>query len=245
MNENNSAVYGEVEAGRSSKVRQILENMRQTISTINFDMAETLAEATEKNYFREWGYETRAAYVEQNLDIKEREVQYLIRISTVSRSMGYAREDIEGIAISKLKQIFSLEPDGVYFNPETQENEPLEGHIRRLVDMAHDTGLDAIKAEVRKLKGLVGDNDLTWMNYQVTRLTKENVVLPGMEAFRKYLGSKGAVEREGTTEYSDGFVLEMIFAEILSGMPSESSADLQDEVVIGGDEEDYAEAEAA
>jgi hypothetical protein len=41
-----------------------------------------------------------------------------------------------------------------------------------------------------------------------------------MEAFRKYLGSKGVVEKEGSTEYSDGFVYELIFAEILSGAPS-------------------------
>lgn len=230
MSETTSAIYGESEAGRSSKVRQYLESLRQTISNINYDLAELLVEAQEKNYFSEWGT-TLDEFVEQNLDIKARQAAYLMRIVKVSKSMGYHRTDIESIGISKLKEIFSLEPDNTWFNPDTQENEKIAGHIERLIVIAPSTGLEAIRAEVKRLKGLVGENDLTWNNYQTTRITKDNVILPGLEAFRKYLGSKGAVEKEGSTEYSEGFVYEMIFAEILSGAVHEGEGEeIQDEV---------------
>jgi hypothetical protein len=238
MTEINSAVYEQSEAGRSAKVRQHLENMRQTLSTINFDMAELLTEAQDKGYLAEWGH-TLKTFCEQNLEIKERQAQYLMRVVRVSTSLGYVRQEIEGISISKLKEIFSLEPDNVWLNPDTQLHEKLDGHIRRLVELAPTTGLEAISAEVKRLKGLIGDNELTWWNVQVTRLTKDNVITPGLDAFRKYLGSKGVEEKAGSTEYSDGFVAEMIFAEILSGMPGEQGEDLEDEVVIG--EQEYEE----
>lgn len=218
--ETKSAYYGEQEAGRSTKVRQQLENIAQTINTINFDAAELLVEAQDKGYLDEWGT-TLKQFVEDNLDIAEREATYRMRIVRISRQVGYQREEIDQIHISKLKEIFSLNPDGYYFNPQTQGNEKLDGHIHRLVDMAR-TGafLESIKTEVKRLKGLSGENDLSWNNYQTTKLTKENVIEPGLEAFRMYLGSKGITEKEGSSEYSDGFVYEMIFAEILSGAPT-------------------------
>lgn len=223
------AIYGEVEAGRSAKIRAHLENIRQTLSTINYDIAEMLVEATERNWFAEWGYPSRSAFIEQNLDMKERAAEYLMRVVIVSKQMNIPRNEIEHIGISKLREIFSLNPDNKYFNPETQENEPLDDHIRRLLVIAPSTGHEAIKSEVKRLKGLVGENELTWMNYQITRSSKDNVILPGMEAFRKYLGDKGAVEKEGSREYSDGFVLEMVFAEVLSGAPTPGD-DIEDEV---------------
>lgn len=224
------AIYGEVEAGRSSKVRQFLENIKQSKNTLDFDAAELLLEATEKNYFQEWGYESRAAYVEANLDMKDRQVAYLTRIVSISRKMNYTRDQIENIGISKLREIFSLEPDHEWLNPETQIKEPISDHIHRLISQAPSLSYEAVKAEVRKLKGLVGDNDLTWVNYQVTRLVKDNVILPGMAAFRAYMGSKQVPGPDGGTEYSDAFVLEHIMGEILSGAPVEDNV-IEDETV--------------
>jgi hypothetical protein len=232
------AVRDEAEAGRSAKVREYLENIKQSITTINFDAGELLAEATEKNYFSGWGYESRKAYVTANLDMSDRNADYLIRIVTTSKAMNYQRHEIEGLGISKLREIFSLNPDGFFMNPETMENEPLSDHIRRLVVIGPTTGYEAILLEVKRLKGRVGENDLTWTNFQTTRLTKENVIEPGLEAFRQYLGSKGVHEKEGSTEYSDGFTLEMMCAEVLSGAPS-GAEEFKDERETVPNESDF------
>lgn len=224
------AIYGEVEAGRSNKVRQFLENIKQTKNTLDWDLAELLAEATDKNYFQEWGYESRKSYVETNLDIKERQAHNLVRIASISRKLNYTRESLEHIGTSKLREIFSLEPDHEWLNPETQIKEPISDHIHRLIQQAPSLSYEAVLAEVRKLKGIVGDNDLTWVNFQVTRLVKENVILPGMAAFRSYMGSKSVPGPDGGTEYSDAFVLEHIMGEILSGAPVTEDA-IDDEVV--------------
>lgn len=222
------AIHGEQEAGRSRRVRQHIENLRATIQHTNWELGVLLAEATEKNYFSEWGYENRRSFVEENLDIKDRQAWNLIRIVTISEKLGYTRDQIEPIGTSKNREIFSLEPDNKWVNPDTGFAEPVVDHMHRLIELAPSLSYEAILAEVRKLKGLVGENDLTFVNFQVTRLVKENVVLPGLSAFRSFMGSKGIVGPDGSKEYSDGFVLEHICAEILSGAPVESD-EIQDE----------------
>jgi hypothetical protein len=223
------AIRDEAEAGRSRKVRQHIENIKQTMSTVQWDLGELLAEATEKNYFTEWGYENRKAYVEENLDIKDRQAWNLIRIVSLSSTLGYTREQIEPIGNSKNREIFSLEPDQSWVNPETQIAEPIVDHMHRLISLAPTLSYEAILAEVRKLKGIVGDNDLTWMNFQVTRIVKDNVCVPGLNAFRAYMGSKGIVGPDGGKEYSDAFVIEHIFAEILSGAQVQEP-EIEDEI---------------
>ncbi len=230
----NAPIYGEAIAGRSSQVRKQLEGIKSQIDSMGLDEAELLLEAQENNYFAQWET-TLDDYVNTNLGIKPREAKYRMAVVRGSRALGYERSDLEFVGISKLKQIYRLDVEGTYYNPETQKNEKLSDHIHRLMTMAEQgTGLAAIEAEVRRLKGQVGDNEETWANFRVTRSVKDNVITPGLNAFRKYLGSKNVKDENGSTEYSDSFVLECVFAEVLAG--SESVEEITDEVENDSDE---------
>ena len=227
---NPPAIVGEREAGRSATVRKRLMMLVGDIAENTFDMAELLAEAVAGNLPRQWGYDDIYDYGEQELGLKERKIQYLVRIVQVCTAVGLKREHYEPAGVSKLREITRLNPEGSFFNPATKEPEPLNEHIVTLVT-DHDkyTGKELLE-EVRRLRGEIGENRPVTKMMQWTESTYLNVILPAQELARRRLGSAGRDKDTGDAiEYSDSVVEEMIHAEFLADPNNEPEPE---EIVI-------------
>lgn len=207
---------GESSKERSNYVRLELDCLRASQQQTTFEMADLLAETHDKNYWSDWGFQSFGHYVQESLDIKERQAYYLIQIVTVSRKLNIDRNEIEGIAISKLKEIFSLDPDNFYYNAESGEKEPLDAHIMRLVALAPSIGLDAIKAEVRRLKGLP-EKPGTWRNLYFEDPAMAETWDRAIELVKRHSGNGKEDPITGQIrEISDAAAAERMAADILS-----------------------------
>jgi len=217
---NQPAIIGEAgagqEAARSAEVLKKLESLTKGIEKETFDIAEPLAEVREQRYFELWNYETFWAYAAAALGIGKRQAQYLLRIVAVSEIMGIPRAKYENLGISKVKEIFSLDPHGFFTNHAAATNEPLHEHIAKLLDSASAMSFEDIKAEVARLKGMDKENSLVWIRTKMTKSAKENVYDKAVELARAQLGSAGRDEEGTAVEYSEGAALEVICSDFLS-----------------------------
>lgn len=225
LDENNPpAIIGEAVAGQAAKraqsIRAEIRGLDKLVVDSTFDIAERLAEVKGACYYGAWGYQTFADYVETELDMKVRKAQYLVRIVNIAKQLGIERVQYEKIKITKLREIFTLEPTDFFWNETTQHNEPIHAHIVRLVDEANGMTLEQVVEEVARLKGLTGDDALVWINTKVKRIVLEEVILPAREKARLLLGSQSQSAGEAT-EYSDGACEEVIHAEFLNGFQLE------------------------
>lgn len=214
---NPPAIVGECEAGRAATVRKRLMMLAGGIEENTFDMAELLAEAVAGSLPQHWGYDDIYDYGAQELGLKERKIQYLVRIVQVCRVVGISRKDYAPAGVSKLREITRLDPKGAFFNPETKESEPLNEHIITLItDAEKHTGKELLE-EVRRLRGEIGENRPVTKMMQWTESTYLNVILPAQELARRRLGSAGRDKDTGNAvEYSDSVVEEVIHADFLS-----------------------------
>jgi hypothetical protein len=208
-----AAIIGETVAGRAAVVKKELAGLVSEIRESTFDMAELLSEVKGAAYYSAWGFESFADYVTAELDMKVRKAQYLVRIVQVCAQVGVMRKTYEPIGVSKLREITSLEPTESFWNAETSVNEPLVGHIIRLITKADEMTLQEVIDEVKRLKGLTGDDELVWMNFSVKRAVREGVVLPAIELAKQKLGSAGRDNEGQAIEYSDGAAIEVICAD--------------------------------
>ena len=158
-----------------------------------------------------------ADYGAKELGLKERKVQYLVRMVRICNAVGVKRADYEPVGVSKLREITSLDPNASYFNTLTKNNESMAEHIVDLLSRAEDMTYDQVKHAVAVLKGETGENQRVWVNYPVTKSCMDNVILPARELVRKRLGSAPIRDEAGNAiEYSDGVAEEMIHAEFIA-----------------------------
>lgn len=213
---NPPAIVGEREAGRAATVRKKLMMLVGDVNEATFDMAELLYEAVEGNLPQQWGYDDIYDYGETELGLKERKIQYLVRIVTVCTAVGLGRPAYEQAGVSKLREITRLDPDGSYFNPETKTPEPLNEHIVDLIaDAEKYTGKQLLE-EVRRLRGQTGGNRPVTKMMSWTEDTYNKVIVPAQELARRRLGSASRDAATGNAvEYSDSVVEEVIHAEFL------------------------------
>lgn len=211
------AIIGEVVAGRAAYVRKQLMVLMGDIERRTFDLAELLLEAQDGSLYRTWGYDDIYDYASQELGLKERRSQYLIRIVKVCRAVDVARAVYQEVGVSKLRDITRLNPEASFWNAETKALEPVAAHIIRLIDKADDMSGDQIEEEVRRLMGQTGENRPVMRSYSVTQSAWDNTIKPAMELARRRLGSARRDEETGNAvDYSDGVVEEMIHAEFLA-----------------------------
>ena len=223
MNElNPPAIIGEAVAGqqaqRANAVRKALSFLSEDIKACTFDMAILLYEASVNNYAPGWGYTTVIEYGEKELGLKERKVQYLIRMVRVCNAVGISRKVYEPVGVSKLREITTLDFNANYHNPKTHVVEPMAEHIRQLIDRAPNMTYDQVKQAVSVLKGEVGENARVWVpSFWVTQSCMENVILPARELVRRRLGSSPIRDEAGNAvEYSDAVAEEIIHAEFIA-----------------------------
>ena len=207
-------MVGEAVAGQSTALRKKLLALSQELRERTFDLAEALHAA--RHVYRGWGYDNLGEYSETELGIKERRARYLIRIVEVCNVVGIERAVYEPVGVSKLREITTLNPQGQFFNTETKKNEPLKDHIIRLIDSADDMTGTEIEEEVKRLKGMTGENAMVIRSYSVTQACWDGVIKPAMELARMKLGSQGRDQEGKATEYSDGAVMECLAAEFLA-----------------------------
>ena len=233
---NPPAIIGEAvagaEASRSSHVMQELEKRCKGIEKDTFDIADLLAEVREHKYYEGWNYESFGAYVTAVLGMKERQAQYLVRIVQVSAFLGLPRSRYEHLGITKVREIFSLDPKGFFVNQELAQNEPLCDHILRLIEEAPQMSVVEVKEEVKRLKGLDGENSLVWCRAQMGKQAKAEVYDRALELCKMKLGSAGRDSDGNAIEYSDGAALEAICQDFLSdpnNRPEEAEEEEQPE----------------
>lgn len=224
---NPPAIIGEVVAGRSASVRKQLVQLSGDISRSTFDVADLLYEAQESGYLQSWGFDGLGDYAEQELGIKERKAQYLVRITKVCRAVGLKREQYEQAGVSKLRDITTLDPQGSWFNPETKNNEALDEHIVDLITSAEDLTKEEVYDEVMKLKGMVGGDRPVVRSFSATQSAWDNVIKRAYERMRLKLGSAGRDDAGMAKEYTDGVCVEMICAEWLAGEALESEQETE------------------
>jgi hypothetical protein len=224
-----AAIVGEAIAGRSAHVRQELHKLSVGVNSSSLELAELLFEAQENNYIFGWGFPSLPAFAEKELGLKPRKAQYLARVIKVTREVGLVKEQIKSVAISKLRVITTLNPDGSFFNRETKTNESLDEHIVRLITEADDLTLKQIEAEVVRLKGMDGPNRRITRSYNTDQSTYDNVIKPAFELLRKKLGSAGRDDSGNAIEYHDGVIIEMLCADALADPNNQEPVELPEE----------------
>lgn len=105
-------IIGEQVAGRATRVREKLKDLTSDIKASTFDVADLLFEAQENNYPAKWGYASTYEYGKEELGLKRRKIEYLLRITKVCHQVGLKRERYEPSGISKLRAITTLDPEG-------------------------------------------------------------------------------------------------------------------------------------
>lgn len=210
-------VVGEAVAGESAKVRAELEQAINVLNASAFDVAALLHKVRKGHHYTTVTFQE---YLE-TLNIKVRKAQYLVRIADVMERVGIPRAEYEPLGVAKLREITSLEPGEKYTNPTNNEQSEMTQWIKDLLVTGKTSPLDEVKQSVRVLKGLVGENDTTWLNFNVKRLAAENVIRPALEKIKVLVGSVGTNEDGTAKEASDGQALEYMAAECLNDPATE------------------------
>jgi hypothetical protein len=214
---NPPALHGEAEAGRAARVRKQLLLLTQDIKERTFDLAELLTEASDGDLYRQWGYASLGAYSEEELGVRERKAQYLVKIIKTCAAVGLKRPDFEGVGVSKLRNICTLDANGSYFNTETKTNEDMAEHIVDLIANAQTMTSEEVTERVLELKGMTGGDRPVVRSCSMTQSTWDNVVKVAYERMRLKLGSAGRDDQGMAREYTDGVCLECICADWLAG----------------------------
>jgi hypothetical protein len=221
-----TVMVGELEAGRSAKVKAALETLIENMQRSNFDLAEILHEVKTKKYYHSWGFSTFREYL-NTLNLKVPKANYLVRMIEVTShpDVGKVRAEYEPVGISKLREITSLDPAGVYLNPETGCKEELSFHIRALIENGIHLSLGEIRDTVKHLKGLEGEDELVWLNVRLKKTVLESIVKPSLVLAKRVIGSKGRDDDGMAIEASDGAALECIAASYLIDPNNNAIAD--------------------
>lgn len=189
---------------RAEEVRQKIEQIKTNMVSGALDLGELLSEVRAYNYYSSWGYESFGGWLgSSGLDMSERTAYYLIKIIDNSRALGIGRSELEQVKMSKLKEIFTLDPA-------TSGQE-----IKALVAQGDNATLEEIKATVDKVKS--GDENWerpVWLNFKLLESQKE-VVKEAIERVKREAGS--TVNDYGeVVDISDGAALELMAANYLA-----------------------------
>lgn len=189
---------------RATVAKKELERYAETLADCEFQVGDLLAEIDAQCYWQQWGFFSFKDYLANSrLDMTERVAQYRIRISKGATALGITREQLKAAKVSKLREIFTL--DAAQYADD----------IKRLVDAAPSMTVEEIKHEVKRAKGLAGEEDFVHRNFYVLRSVAV-IVDRALEAARKVGGDTISMEGEAK-DLSDGQCLEQICADFLAG----------------------------
>ena len=213
LEEHTQEVVGETIAGRTAAVRKRLKILSNDLTRNLFDLGELFLEAQEKHYAQQWGYSSLGEFAETELNVKSRRAQYLARIVKVCRDCGVKRADFEGVGVTKLRSITSLDPETTFYDAEEKKHTPMVELITELVAESPELSTVDVDERVAHLKGLDGENAMVTKSYSVTKSCYENTIQRCFESVRMRLGSWGRDGMGQSREYNDGAVVECLCAE--------------------------------
>ena len=220
-------IVGDVEAGRSAKIKREVNRLIKGVSEVTFDLADLLYEIKSKNFFAEWGFTSFSQYLKSLIEqgMKYSKSYYLYRIKENCVSAGLKPEEYEPVGVTKLRIISRLKPAGEY------NGVPMVMIIRELTLKAATMSAEEIQFEVDTILGMTEDESMVWVNLKVKKMARENVIKPALALCKKNCPESQLVDDDGTvTEMSDGAALEMLCADYLSD-PNWNPTEAADEKV--------------
>jgi hypothetical protein len=129
-----------------------------------FDLCDLLREAQENNYHVVYGFARFGDWVESQgsgLDLSARSAYYFISIATKAEYLGVTREMMKKAKISKLKEIFRLDP---------------AKHAHQMMELIEDAAtapLEEIKSRVQALLAKDGESPSVYMTLKFDVAVKE------------------------------------------------------------------------
>ena len=209
MNEEQSVIVGEVEAGRAAKVRREVNKLIKATNASTFDLAELLLEMKENQYYSP-EFESFSKYA-KSLDLRYTKSYYLVAIATLMRGADIPRSIYEPIGLGKLRVISKLKLEGEF------RGVPMPLVIRELTDKATHMSLEEVQLEVDTILGLVADESLVWLNIHLKKLARDNAVKPALALAKKHMPESQKKDDDGNfVDPGDGAALEMICANFLA-----------------------------
>ena len=218
-------IVGDVEAGRSAKIKREVNRLIKGVSEVTFDLADLLYEIKSKNFSAEWGFTSFSQYLKSLIEqgMKYSKSYYLYRIKENCVSAGLKPEEYEPVGVTKLRIISRLKPAGEY------NGVPMVMIIRELTLKAATMSAEEIQFEVDTIEGKTEDESLVWMNFKVKKMGRENVIKPAIALCKKNCPESQVVDEDGNvTEMSDGAALEMLCADYLAD-PNWNPTEITDE----------------
>jgi uncharacterized protein with ParB-like and HNH nuclease domain len=189
---------------RAQAVDAQIRELRVNLVDNFLHLGELLSEAKENNYAEALGYDNFAHWLEESgVDMSERQAYYLIKIINNARGLGISREELAGAKMSKLKEIFTLDP-------ETQGDK-----IKQLVADSGSLKLDDIRERVHQARHADGQERLTWRNFKVSESQAETIDA-AVERAKRELGTIIEHDTGEVIEPTDGRALEMMAADFLA-----------------------------
>lgn len=202
-------VIGEVKAGEASKVRKQITEIIQGVNKSTFTLAELLHSVKANNYYSKWNFNTFGEYA-RSLDLKVSKSYYLVRIIENMMIAGVPKETYEPVGIAKLRVISKLDPLAEF------EGKPMAQFIKGLTETAKDVEMETLKEAVAHLQGQVGDEARVWLNVNVGKSQRDDVILPAIELAKKNIGTVSEDDDGMAQDASDGRALEIICAAFLA-----------------------------
>lgn len=143
-----------------ARATQVTEEVRQIKSHLAKSLlylGQLLSEARSNNYPEMLGFSSFGEWLEDSgLDMSERQAYYLIKIVDNAKALDIPSEQLEGAKMSKLKEIFALDPS-------THGDD-----IKRLLTASTTMKLEDVRHSVNELRSGVGLEPTSWMNFRVT-----------------------------------------------------------------------------
>lgn len=202
-------VMGEIEAGRGAKVRREINKLIKAVSTNSFDLMDLLYEVKSNHYYSP-DFESFSKYA-KSLEIKYSKAYYLVQIKSLMVGVNLDRPLYEPLGIYKLRTIAKLKLEGEY------NGIPMPQVIKELVEKAASMSDEEVKLAVDEILGLTKDESMVWLNIQLKKSARDNVIKPALELAKKHMPESQTQDAEGNyIDPSDGAALEMICANFLA-----------------------------
>lgn len=197
---------------RAFEVLDKIQAIRNNVEDCFLDLCYLLDEALENEYHLTYGYSNFADWVEEGsgLDMSARQARYLINIARKSRELGVDREQMKRIGVSKLKEIFTLNPSD---DGET---------IRGLLAAAEEDSVDTVRTKARKAR----TGDTTTAAYITLKLEEgvKDVFDEAVELARKNYGST-VNDHDEIVDISVSRAVELICASYLADVNNKVNHD--------------------
>jgi hypothetical protein len=193
----------EIVTQREVEVFNAVSKMRETLLEDLLFLGDLLSEARRDDHATKLGYTAFGDWLEATgIDMSERQAYYLVRIVDNAKELGIPREQLMQSKISKLKEIFMLDPS-------SQGDK-----IKQLVADSSSQALDEVREKVRQTRVEAGEEPLTWRNFKVTQSQAE-IIDEAIERAKREYGHTIDAQTQELVDISPGKAIEMICADYL------------------------------